>query len=218
MSLGGLQKATTWGLMGLAAHFQSQAIMHLKWTTKAAVFREEQTDYFHDLEIDVLCPDEEAVREFVVARIDIDHILWGKAVAEGASYFDLFEKDFQGWHDLYDILTGGTDPIRREYRLHHPIESAVCVHQAVFHPESHSFRVTLVDTVLRLFGPETVAAVWSGVGGLSGSEQDRLGLRRVEGRSEMLFRHNLAVPPIQLTSRERVANDLHGTSSIQAWV
>ncbi|MBP3955687.1 hypothetical protein J8F10_10380 [Gemmata sp. G18] len=67
------------------------------------------------LRVDVRCFDESIEREYLVARVAVDHILWGDAIADGESLFRICDNDSQGLHELHVILTDGTNNIRDDF-------------------------------------------------------------------------------------------------------
>ncbi|AMV29410.1 hypothetical protein VT84_33760 [Gemmata sp. SH-PL17] len=168
--------------------------MQLYWKTAASVSRHEPENYVRSLQVDVRCFDENTEREYLVARVALDHVLWGDAIADGESLFRICDNDSQGLHELHVILTNGTNNIRDDLEIPAPVSAVIFVHNAVFHPDVRPYRIAVLDVVFNLLGEHTLAVMWREVGDLTEREQVELGLARVAG-TNLVFRHNALSTP-----------------------
>lgn len=191
--------------------------MRLRWRTSTAVGREELEDYVRSVRIDVWEWDEDIEREYLVARLGVDHILWRDAVEDGRSLFAICDNDSQGLHELHVILTDGTNDIRDDLKVEWPVEAVVFVHNAVFHPAVHPYRVAILDAVFTLFGRASLAVMWQEVGDVPEAEQVRLGLARVAGAG-LVFRHNTLATPYSKDHPRGMDIDVHATREMHRWV
>jgi hypothetical protein len=183
----------------------------------ATTFRAELEDYLRSFRIDVKCWDEQVEREYLVGRLGVDHILWGDAVSDGESLFAICDNDSQGLHELHVILTDGTNDIREDLQIEHPVHSVVFVHEAVFHPDVHFYRVAALDAVFKLFWTDSLAVMWRDVGDIPEAEQVQLGLARVAG-ADLSFRHNALPTPYSRQYPRGMEVDFDGTRAIHRWV
>jgi hypothetical protein len=174
-------------------------------------------DYVRQLRIDVRCWNENIEREYLVARLGVDHILWADAIADGTSLFQICDNDSEGLHQLHVILTEGTNDIRDDLHVDEPVESVVFVHNALFHPDVYPYRVVALDAVFNLFGSHSLAVMWQEVGDIPEKEQVQLGLARVAGAG-LVFRHNARTTPY--AEQYPRGRDVHfsGTRAIHRWV
>lgn len=191
--------------------------MQLYWKTAASVSRHEPEDYVRSLRVDVRCFDESIEREYLVARVAVDHILWGDAIADGESLFRICDNDSQGLHELHVILTDGTNNIRDDLEVPAPISSVIFVHNAVFHPDVQRYRIPVLDAVFNLLGESSLAVIWREVGDLAEHEQVELGLARVAG-TNLVFRHNALTTPYLEQHPRGMDIDFYGTRETHQWV
>lgn len=191
--------------------------MRLRWRTIASVGREDLEDYVRSVRIDVSSWNEDNEREYLVARLGVDHILWGDAVADGESLFAICDNDSQGLHELHVILTKGTNNIRKDLKVELPVDAVVFVHNAVFHPAVHPYRVAILDAVFTLFGRDSLDVMWREVGDVPEAEQVRLGLARVAGAG-LVFRHNALTTPYSEEHPRGMETDLPATREMHRWV
>ncbi|MBN9517402.1 hypothetical protein J0H58_02610 [bacterium] len=191
--------------------------MRFRWRTSSAVGRQELDDYVRSVRIDVWDWDEDIENEYLVARLGVDHILWGDAVADRVSLFAVCDNDSQGLHELHVILTEGTNTIREDLRVELPVDAVVFVHNAVFHPAAHPYRVAVLDAVFTLFGNDSLAVMWQNVGDVPEAEQVRLGLARVAGTG-LVFRHNAYTTPYSVEYPRGMDIHVPATPEIHRWV
>lgn len=191
--------------------------MRLRWRTSASVGRDDLEDYVRSVRVDVWCWDEDITNEYLVARLGVDHILWGDAVTDGESLFAICDNDSQGLHELHVILTEGTNTIREDLKVELPVDAVVFVHNAVFHPATYPYRVAILDAVFTLFGHDSLAVMWRDVGAVPEPEQVRLGLARVAGAG-LVFRHNALVTPYSKEYPRGMNTDFPATREMHRWV
>ena len=130
----------------------------------------------------------------IVGKLAVDQILWADAITDGVSLFDICDSDSQGLHEVHTILTKGKQDFRPDLQIQEVTNHVMFLYGAVFHPSIHVYRQGILDTVLNLFGEESVAVMWKDTSGLSEKELADLGFCKIAG-SELIFRHSALRTP-----------------------
>ncbi len=150
------------------------------------------THYFNTNEIDVWCHtdgDEPAI----AARLAVDYLDIARAVGAGESILHICDAESAGWMSVYETtiepdihFTG----IREDFGFDNPILGLVFIHGAVFHPDTLPWRQFILDSICRMFPPDTATVMWNNTTDLEPKELASLGFRKIAG-SELLFRPNM---------------------------
>jgi hypothetical protein len=183
----------------------------------AAVARTDLEDYVQNLEIAVMCFDQECATEYVVAKLVMDRILWADAQVDGVSLFEVCDNDSQGMHELHVILTKGKQEFRRDLKIDEVTNHVIFLYRAVFHPAVHLNRQSILDTAFKLFGRESLAVMWQETSGLSDAELADLGFRKVAS-SQMVYRHSASRTNFEDRHPKGLDNDVDGVPEYEQWV
>lgn len=163
--------------------------MRLHCEFSIPVARTDLDDYVRHLEIRVGCYDEEGVKEYIVGKLAMDQILWADAIVDGESLFEICDNDSQGLHEVHTILTKGKQEFRADLKINEPVDHAMFLYGAVFHPSIHACRQAILDAAFRLFSEMSLAVMWKDTSGLSEAELADLGFCKIAG-SDLIFRHS----------------------------
>jgi len=144
--------------------------MRLHCEFSAPVARTDLDDYVRHLEVSIRCYDEEGLNEYTVGKVAMDQILWGDAIVDGVSLFEVCDNDSQGLHEVHTILTKGKQEFRPDLGIKEVTDHVLFLYGAVFHPSIHPYRQGILHTAFTLFGEMSLAVMWKDTSGLSEAE------------------------------------------------
>src|SRR5690349_2249484 len=106
--------------------------MRLYCEFSTPVARTDLNDYLRHLGISVGCYDEDALSEYIVAKLAVDQIMWADALTDGVSLFEICDNDSQGLHEVHTILTKGKQEFRPDLQIREVTSHVMFVYGAVF--------------------------------------------------------------------------------------
>ena len=154
----------------------------------ASIGRHQLEDYVRELEVDVLAFDESG-QEVLVGRIAATQVLWADAENDRESLFDICDSDSQGLYEVYRTLTDEQGKIRTDLNADEVVDHVIFVHRIVLHPDLVFCRKAILESVVTLFGCESLAVMWKGTGNFWEFELAALGFCKIAGE-ELIFRHS----------------------------
>ena len=129
----------------------------------ASIGRHQLEDYVRELEVDVLAFDESG-QEVLVGRIAATQVLWADAENDRESLFDICDSDSQGLYEVYRTLTDEQGKIRSDLNADEVVDHIIFVHRIVLHPDLVFCRKAILESVVTLFGCESLAVMWKEYG------------------------------------------------------
>ena len=191
--------------------------MRLHCEFSAPVARTDLDDYVRHLEVSIRCYDEEGLNEYTVGKVAMDQILWGDAIVDGVSLFEVCDNDSQGLHEVHTILTKGKQEFRPDLGIKEVTDHVLFLYGAVFHPSIHPYRQGILHTAFTLFGEMSLAVMWKDTSGLSEAELADLGFCKIAG-CELIFRHSALRTPFGDRFPTGLEADVAALPECEEWV
>jgi hypothetical protein len=190
--------------------------MRLRCEFLTAVTRSNVDDYVRHLAITVEAFDQN-FEPIVVGKLALDQILWANALTDGVPLLEICDGDSQGLHDAHVILTNGHDTFRPDLGINEDVNHVMFLYGAVFHPEIHSFRKSILDAAFDLFGRESVALMWLDTSGLPEAELAEIGFKKIAGK-DLIFRHSAHPTPFHAQQPLDQDADVEALPEWEEWV
>jgi hypothetical protein len=191
-------------------------MIRLSCSFAASIGRHQLEDYVRELEVGVFGFDESG-HEVLVGRIAATQVLWADAESDGESLFDICDSDSQGLYEVYRTLTDKQGKIRTDLNADEVVEQIIFVYRFVLHPDLALCRRAILDSVVTLFGCESLAVMWKSTGDFSESELADLGFCKIAGE-ELIFRHSGFKTPFSKAHPRGLDVDVEATPEHAAWV
>ena len=182
----------------------------------ASIGRHQLEDYVRELEVDVLAFDKSG-QEVLVGRIAATQVLWADAENDQESLFDICDCDSQGLYEVYRTLTDKQGKIRTDLNADEVVDHIIFVHRIVLHPDLVFCRKAILDSVVTLFGCESLAVMWKDTGNFWEFELAALGFCRIAGE-ELIFRHSGFKTPFSKAHPRGLDVDFEARPEHAAWV
>lgn len=191
-------------------------MIHLACSFVSSIGRQQLEDYVRELEIAVFSLDE-SDQEVILGRIAATQVLWADAEIDGESLFDICDNDSQGLYEVYRTLTNKKGKIRTDLKAYEVVDHVIFVYRIVLHPDLVFCRQAILESVVTLFGHESLAVMWNNTGHFSDSELAELGFCRIAGE-ELIFRHSAFKTPFSETDPHNLDVDFDARPEHAAWV
>ena len=182
----------------------------------ASIGRHQLEDYVRELEVDVLSFDESG-QEVLVGRIAATQVLWAAAENDRESLFDICDSDSQGLYEVYRTLTDEQGKIRSDLNADEFVDHIIFVDRIVLHPDLVFYRRAILDSVVTLFGCESLAVMGKDTGNFFESELADLGFCKIAGE-ELIFRHSGFKTPFSQAHPRGLDAAFEATPEHAAWV
>ena len=182
----------------------------------SSIGRHQLEDYVRELEVAVFSYDESG-HEVILGRIAATQILWANAEIDGESLFDICDNDSQGLYEVYRTLTNKKGKIRTDLKAHEVVDHVIFVYRIVLHPDLVFCRRAILESVVTLFGHDSLAVMWKDTGNFSESELAELGFCKIAGE-ELIFRHSAFKTPFSETAPRGLDVDFDARPEHAAWV
>ena len=177
---------------------------------------EQLEDCGRELEVAVLSCDESGA-QVIVGRSGATQVLWAAAEIDGASLFDICDNDSEGVYAVYRTLTNKKGRIRTDLKADEVVDHVIFVYRIVLHPDLEFCHQAILESVITLFGHESLALMWKDTGHFSESELAELGFCKIAGE-DLIFRHSAFKTPFSETAPRGLDVDFDARPDHQAWV
>ena len=191
-------------------------MIHLACSFVASIRREQLEDYVRELEVAVFSFDESG-QEVILGKIAATQVLWADAEIEGESLFDICDNDSQGLYDVYRTLTNKKGKIRTDLKVYEVVDQVIFVYRIVLHPDLAFCQQAILESVITLFGHESLAVMWKATGNFSESELAELAFCKIAGE-ELIFRNSAFKTPFSDTDPSGLDVDFDARPEHAAWV
>ena len=168
-------------------------MIRLSCSFVSSIGRHQLEDYVRELEVAVFLFDESG-HEVILGRIAATQVLWADAEIDGESLFDICNNDSQGLCEVYRTLTNKKGRIRTDLKAYEVVDHVIFVYRIVLHPDLVFCRQAIIESVVTLFGHESLAVMWKDTGPFSESELAELGFCKIAGE-QLIFRHSAFKTP-----------------------
>ena len=191
-------------------------MIRLSCSFDSSIGRFELEDYVRELEVDVFSFDENG-REVLMGRIAATQVRWADAEIDDEPLFDICDSDSQGLCEVYRTLTNKKGKIRADLKAYDVVDHVIFVYRIVLHPELNLCRQAILESVITLFGHESLAVMWKDTGDFSEAELAELGFCKIAGE-ELIFRHSAFKTPFSEKHPRGQDVDFVATPEQEAWV
>ena len=191
-------------------------MIHLSCSFDACIGRFELEDYVRELEVAVISFDELG-QQVILGRLAATQIRWADAEIDGEPLFDICDNDSQGLYEVYRTLTNKKGKIRADLKTYELVDHVIFVYRIVLHPDLVMYRQGILESVITLFGHESLAVMWKDTGGFSEAELAELGFCKIAGE-ELIFRHSAFKTPFSEKHPRGLDAEFIATPDHQAWV
>ena len=191
-------------------------MIHLACSFVASIRREQLEDYVRELEVAVFSFDESG-QEVILGKIAATQVLWADAEIDGESLFDICDNDSQGLYDVYRTLTNKKGKIRTDLKVYEVVDQVIFVYRIVLHPDLAFCQQAILESVITLFGHESLAVMGKATGNFSESELAELGFCKI-AEEELIFRHSAFKTPFSETDPSGLDVDFDARPEHAAWV
>ncbi len=191
-------------------------MIRLSCSFVATIGRFDLGDYVRELEVAVLSYDDLG-QEIILGRIAVTQVLWMAAEIDGEPLFDICDNDSQGLYEVYRTLTNKKGKIRADLKAYEVVDHVIFVYRIVLHPELIFCRQAILDSVITLFGEQSLAVMWKDTGDFTDAELAELGFCKIAGE-ELIFRHSSFKTPFYEAHPRGLDVDFDATPEQQAWV
>lgn len=191
-------------------------MIRLSCSFVTGIGRHQLEDYVRELQVTVFSFDDLG-QEVVVGRIAATQILWADADIEGESLFDICDSDSQGLYEVYRTLTNKKGKIRADLQTYEYVDHVIFVYRIVLHPDLVLCRQAILESVVTLFGDQSLAVMWKDTGDFSEAELAELGFCKIAGE-QLIFRHSSFKTPFYEAHPRGLDVDFDATPEQQAWV
>ena len=191
-------------------------MIHLACSFVSSIGRQQLEDYVRELEVAVFSFDELG-QEVILGRIAATQVLWADAEIDGQSLFDICDNDSQGLYEVYRTLTNKKGRIRTDLQTYEVVDHVIFVYRIVLHPDLVFCQQAILESVVTLFGHESLAVMWKDTGHFSESELAELGFCKIAGE-ELIFRHSAFKTPFSETDPRGLDVDFDARTEHAAWV
>jgi len=191
-------------------------MIQLSCSFVSSIGRQQLEDYVRELEIVVFSFDE-AGHEVILGRLAATQVLWADAEIDGESLCDICDNNSQGLYEVYRTLTNKKGKIRTDLKAYEVVDHIIFVYRIVLHPDLVFCRQAILESVVTLFGHESLAVMWKDTGHFSESELAELGFCKIAGE-ELIFRHSAFKTPFSETAPRDLAMDFDARPEHAAWV
>jgi hypothetical protein len=182
----------------------------------SSIGRFELEDYVRELEVTVSSFDEGG-QQVILGRVAATQVLWAAAEIDGEPLFDICDSDSQGLYEVYRTLTNKKGKIRADLKAYEVVDHVIFVYRIVLHPDLGLYRQGILESVITLFGYESLAVMWKDTGDFSEAELAELGFRKIAGE-ELIFRHSAFKTPFSEKNPRGQDVDFDAMPEHQAWV
>ena len=191
-------------------------MIRLSCSFVASIGRFQLEDYVRELEVAVFSFDDLG-QEVVVGRIAATQILWMDAEIDGERLFDICDNDSQGLFEVYRTLTNKKGKIRADLQAYEVVDHVIFVYRIVLHPDLVFCRQAILDSVVTLFGEQSLAVMWKDTGDFTEAELAELGFCKIAGE-ELIFRHSSFKTPFYEAHPRGLDVDFDAMPEHAAWV
>jgi hypothetical protein len=191
-------------------------MVRLSCSFDSSIGRHQLEDYVRELEITVYSFDEFG-KEITVGRIGATQVLWADAEIDDQPLFDICDNDSQGLYEVYRTLTNKHGTIRTDLKAYEVVDHVIFVYRIVLHPDLVFCRPAILESVVTLFGHESLAVMWKGTGNFSESELAELGFCKIAGE-ELIFRHSAFKTPFSEANPRGLDVEFDARPEHAAWV
>jgi hypothetical protein len=152
-----------------------------------------------------------------LGRVAATQVLWADAGIDGEPLFEICDSDSQGLYEVYRTLTNKKGKIRADLKTYEVIDHVIFVYRIVLHPDLALYRQGILESVITLFGYDSLAVMWKDTGDFSEAELAELGFCKIAGE-ELIFRHSAFKTPFSEKNPRGQDVDFLATPEHQAWV
>jgi hypothetical protein len=191
-------------------------MIHLSFSFVTSVGRQQLEDYVRELEVAVFSFDESG-QEVILGRMAATQVLWADAEIDGESLFNICDNDSPGLYEVYRTLTNKKGKIRTDLKAYEVVDHVIFVYRIVLHPDLLFCRQAILESVITLFGHESLAVMWKDTGNFWESELADLGFCKIAGE-ELIFRHSAFQTPFYEKHPRGLDVDFVATPEHEAWV
>ena len=191
-------------------------MIRLSCSFDSGIGRHQPEDYVRELEIAVFSYDQSG-HKVILGRIAATQVLWIAAEIDGQSLFDICDNDSQGLYEVYRTLTNKKGQIRTDLKGYEVVDHVIFVYRIVLHPDLVFCRRAILESVVTLFGHDSLAVMWKDTGNFSESELAELGFCKIAGE-ELIFRHSAFKTPFSETAPRGLDVDFDARPEHAAWV
>ena len=182
----------------------------------SSIGRHQLEDYVRELEVAVFSFDASG-HEVILGRIAATQVLWIAAEIVGQSLFDICDNDSQGLYEVYRTLTNKKGQIRTDLKGYEVVDHVIFVYRIVLHPDLVFCRRAILESVVTLFGHDSLAVMWKDTGNFSESELAELGFCKIAGE-DLIFRHSAFKTPFSESDPRGLDVDFDARPEHAAWV
>jgi len=191
-------------------------MIRLSYVFESGIGRHTLEDYVRDMEVTVFSFDEPG-KYVVLGRIAATQVLWGDADIDGEPLFDICDNDSQGLYEVYRTLTDKKGEIRADLEADELVEHVMFVYRIVLHPDLILWRQAILESVVTLFGYQSLAVMWKNTSGFSEAELAELGFRKIAGE-DLIFRHSAFKTPFSEKHPRGLDVDFVALAGHEEWV
>jgi hypothetical protein len=191
-------------------------MIRLSCSFDSSIGRFQFEDYIRELEVAVFSFDELG-QEVTVGKIAATQVLWADAEIDGESLLHICDSDSQGLCEVYRTLTNKKGKIRADLKTYDVVDHVIFVYRIVLHPDLALYRQGILESVMTLFGHESLAVMWKDTGGFTEAELAELGFCKIAGE-ELIFRHSALKTLFSEKHPQGQDVDFVATPEHQAWV
>jgi hypothetical protein len=191
-------------------------MIRLSCSFDSSIGRFELEDYVRELEVVVFSFDEGG-QQVILGRVAATQLLWADAEIDGEPLFEICDSDSQGLYEVYRTLTNKKGKIRADLKTYEVVDHVIFVYRIVLHPDLGMYRQGILESVITLFGHDSLAVMWKDTGDFLESELAELGFRKIAGE-ELIFRHSAFKTPFSEKYPRGQEVDFEPRPEHQAWV
>jgi hypothetical protein len=152
-----------------------------------------------------------------LGRVAATQVLWAAAELDGESLFDVCDSNSQGLFEVFRALTNKKGKIRADLKTYEVVDHVIFVYRIVLHPDLALYRQGILESVITLFGHESLAVLWKDTGDFSEAELAELGFCKIAGE-DLIFRHSAFKTPFSEKHPRGQDVDFEATPGHEAWV
>jgi hypothetical protein len=191
-------------------------MIRLACSFDSGIGRFQLEDYVRELEVAVFSFDERG-QQFILGRIAAIQVHWADAEIDDEPLFDICDSDSQGLYEVYRTLTNKKGTIRADLKAYEVVDHVIFVYRIMLHPDLALYRQGILESVITLFGHESLAVMWKDTGDFSEAELADLGFCKIAGE-ELIFRHSAFKTPFSEKHPRGLDVDFVATPEHQVWV
>ena len=183
---------------------------------EASIGRFDLDDYVREMQV-IVSSFDEGGQSVILGRVAATQVLWAAAELDGESLFDICDSNSQGLYEVYRALTNKKGKIRADLKTYEVVDHVIFVYRIVLHPDLALYRQGILESVITLFGHESLAVLWKDTGDFSEAELAELGFCKIAGE-DLIFRHSAFKTPFSEKHPRGQDVDFEATPGHEAWV